>query len=46
MGNKDKKYIKKIQIIAEADIRCGNKNKLKAKMKELMDKGWFSMDYK
>ena len=37
MGNKDEKYVKKIQIIAEADIRCGNKNKLKAKMKDLIE---------
>lgn len=35
---KDKKYIDKIRVIAEADIRYGNKNKLKMLMKELVDK--------
>ena len=38
MGNKDKKYIEKIRIIAEADIRCGNKTKLEKKMNELIEK--------
>lgn len=38
---KDKKYIEKIRVIAEADIRCGNKSKLE----KLMDKLIADEDY-
>lgn len=34
---KDKKYIEKIRVIAEADIRCGNKKKLEALMPSLIE---------
>lgn len=36
MTKKDKKYIEKIRVIAEADIHCGNKEKLEALMPTLI----------
>lgn len=33
---KDKKYIEKIRVIAEADILCGNKSKLEKVMDKLI----------
>ena len=36
MCNKNKKYINKIRIIAEVDIRCGNKDKLITLVKKLI----------
>ena len=38
MTKKDKRYIKKIRVIAEADIRCGNKKKLEALIPTLIER--------
>ena len=38
MMRKDKKYIAKIKVIAEMDIRCGNKGKLEAMMPTLIER--------
>lgn len=38
MTKKDKKYIEKIRVIAEADIHCGNKSKLEALMPTIIER--------
>ena len=38
MTKKGKKYIEKIRVIAEADIRCGNKAKLEVLIPTLIKK--------